>query len=107
MDAFGGFEARLTSPTLEKLSPTARSARIADIISPQLHLQNLAEVKVYAQTNSPLIPLELHQINAYQFYRQRIALGKEGSDIDDWHKPGEYLAQHPRTILTRTYALYN
>ena len=48
---------------------------------------------------SPRIPLELHQIKAYEFYQQRLASGKEGNEIDDWQQAKEYLSQHPRAIL--------
>ncbi|GCA77740.1 secreted effector protein PipB2 [Microcystis aeruginosa NIES-2520] len=52
-----------------------------------------------AQKKSPRIPLELHQIKAYEFYQQRLASGKEGNEIDDWQQAKEYLSQHPRAIL--------
>ncbi|WP_430013189.1 pentapeptide repeat-containing protein [Microcystis ichthyoblabe FBCC-A1114] len=48
---------------------------------------------------SPRIPLELHQIKAYEFYQKRLASGKEGNEIDDWQQAKEYLSQHPRAIL--------
>ena len=48
---------------------------------------------------SPRIPLELHQIKAYEFYQQRLASGKEGNEIDDWQQAKEYFSQHPRAIL--------
>jgi hypothetical protein len=32
---------------------------------------------------SPRIPLELHQIKAYEFYQKRLASGKEGNEIVD------------------------
>ncbi len=52
-----------------------------------------------AQKKSPRIPLELHQIKAYEFYQKRLASGKEGNEIDDWQQAKEYLSQHPRAIL--------
>ncbi len=48
---------------------------------------------------SPRIPLELHQIKAYEFYQKRLASGKEGNEIDDWQQAKEYFSQHPRAIL--------
>ncbi|TRU04125.1 MAG: pentapeptide repeat-containing protein [Microcystis sp. Msp_OC_L_20101000_S702] len=52
-----------------------------------------------AQKKSPRIPLELHQIKAYEFYQKRLASGKEGNEIDDWQQAKEYFSQHPRAIL--------
>jgi uncharacterized protein YjbI with pentapeptide repeats len=48
---------------------------------------------------SPRIPLELHQIKAYEFYQKRLASGKEGNEIDDWQQAKEYFSQHPRAIF--------
>jgi uncharacterized protein YjbI with pentapeptide repeats len=48
---------------------------------------------------TPLIPLELQQIKAYELSQQRLLEGKESNAEDDWNDAGEYFAKYPKKVL--------